>query len=169
MKLIVGVADMKLSRRPGEVIVTHGLGSCLGIAVHDASAGVGGLLHVMMPAASANPEKAEANPYMFVDTGVPAFLDALERAGANRRRAQVAVAGGAQVNGSDYFAIGRRNAVALKKVFWKSSVLVDAQDVGGTQARTMYLEIGSGRVWLSTAGQRKELFAGRPRAALVEV
>jgi len=29
--------------------------------------------------------------------------------------------------------------------------------VGGTAARTMYLEVGTGRVWLSTAGVEKEL------------
>ena len=74
MKQIVGVADMKVSTTPGDVIVTHALGSCLGIAVHDPVAGVGGLLHVMMPEGRMNQEKAEANPFMFVDTGVPVFF-----------------------------------------------------------------------------------------------
>ena len=44
MKHTVGVAAMKVSGEPGDIIVTHALGSCLGIAVHDEVAGVGGVL-----------------------------------------------------------------------------------------------------------------------------
>ena len=159
MKHVVGVADIKISTQPGDVIVTHALGSCLGIAVHDPVAAVGGLLHVMMPMSHVNPDKAKTNPYMFVDTGIPAFFRDIYEAGGIKGRLVIKVAGGANVNsiGNDRFQIGKRNYVILKKLFWKNSVLIDAEDVGGTSARTMYLEIGTGRTWLSTAGVQKEL------------
>jgi len=153
VKHVVGVADMKISPQSGDLIVTHALGSCLGLAAHDASAAVGGMLHVMMPTATANPEKAKANPWLFVDVAVPAFFAALEAAGASRRRCKLKVAGGAMVCGNDYFEIGKRNHIVLKKVLWKSGILIDAEDVGGNFARTMYMEIGSGRVWLSSGGK----------------
>ncbi len=158
-KKIVGVADMKISDTHGDVIVTHALGSCLGIAAHDARATVGGILHVMMPHSTVNPEKAKANPYMFIDTGVPAFFRSLYDAGAQKRQLVVRVAGGANIGAreQDRFAIGKRNFVMLKKLFWQNGVMIEAEDVGGNHARTMYLEIGSGRVWLSTAGQVKDL------------
>jgi len=150
---------MKMSTTPGDVIVTHALGSCLGIAVHDPVAGVGGLLHAMMPEGRMNQEKAAANPFMFVDTGVPAFFRELCGAGGVKARLVTKVAGGANVHnvGNDRFQIGKRNYVILKKLLWKNSVLIGAEDVGGTVARTMYLEIGTGRTWLSTAGVEKEL------------
>jgi len=159
MRVIVGVADMKLSDRSGDVIVTHALGSCLGIAVYDPVAVVGGLLHVMMPASTINPDKARVNPYMFVDTGVPAFFHELYGAGGLKSRLVVKVAGGANVHGNngDRFAVGKRNYITLKKMFWKNGILIDKEEVGGTVARTMYLEIGTGRVWLSTAGQERDL------------
>lgn len=159
MKHIVGVADMKVSASPGDVIVTHALGSCLGVAVHDPGAAVGGLLHVMMPQSNLNPEKARAHPFMFVDTGVPAFFQNVYQAGGLKGRLIVKVAGGANVHtgGEDRFAIGRRNYILLKKMFWKNGILIDAEDTGGAAPRTMYLQIGSGRVWLSTAGVEKEL------------
>ena len=159
MKHVVGVADMAVATGLGDVVVTHALGSCLGIAAHDPKAGVGGILHVMMPAASINPDKAESNPYMFVDAGVPAFFRELFARGAQKKRTIVKVAGGANVHctPNDRFAIGKRNYMMLKKVFWKNGVLIEADDVGGSCARTMYLEIGSGRVWLSTAGVTKDL------------
>ena len=163
MKHTVGVADMKMSGEPGDLIVTHALGSCLGIAVHDPVAQVGGLLHVMMPLSSINPEKAEANPFMFVDTGVPAFFRELYASGGDKARLTVQVAGGANVQdtGNDRFAIGKRNLIVLKKLFWKNGILIDAQEVGGASARTMYLEIGSGRTWITTAGKETELSARR--------
>ena len=39
---IVDVADMKVSAVKGDVLVTHALGSCLGITIHDPAAHVGG-------------------------------------------------------------------------------------------------------------------------------
>ncbi len=159
MRHIVGVADMKLSTTGGDVIVTHALGSCLGIAVHDPATGVGGLLHVMMPQGRMNPEKAATNPYMFVDTGVPAFFREIYNAGGVKSRLVVKVAGGANVHGigNDKFRIGKRNYIVLKKLLWRNSILIDAEDVGGRKARTMYLQTGTGRTWLSTAGVEKDL------------
>ena len=69
MKYIVGVADMKISAEKDDLIVTHALGSCLGITIYDPVACVGGMLHVMLPLSTIDPNKAAANPYMFVDTG----------------------------------------------------------------------------------------------------
>ena len=159
MKHIVGVADMKIAADSGDVVVTHALGSCLGIAAYDASVHVGGILHVMMPMSSINPEKAKANPFMFVDTGVPAFFRQLYEYGAQKRRLVVKVAGGANVQGKsdDRFAIGRRNYIILKKIFWKNNVMIESEDCGGSCARTLYLELSGGRTWISTAGQEKLL------------
>jgi len=159
MKLVVGVADMKIGTSTDDLVVTHALGSCLGIAAYDPSAHVGGILHVMMPVSSVNPDKARTNPYMFVDTGVPAFFRQLYNAGAIKGRLVVKVAGGANVNNvtRDTFAIGKRNFIMLKKIFWKNGVLIESTEVGGACARTMYLDISCGHVWLSTAGRERDL------------
>jgi len=95
---------------------------------------LGGLLHVMLPASNINPAKAQTNPYMFVDTGVPAFFRQLYAAGAVKGRLKVKVAGGAstQQAAEDRFAIGKRNHVTLRKMFWQNGILVDGEDVGGT-------------------------------------
>ncbi len=68
---IVGMADLKVTDGRNDRLVTYALGSCLGITVHDPVAGVGGMLHVMLPQSSIDADKAKANPAMFVDSGVP--------------------------------------------------------------------------------------------------
>ncbi|MBD3293493.1 MAG: chemotaxis protein CheD [Armatimonadia bacterium] len=162
MKHVVGVAEMAISSEPADTLITHALGSCLGIAAHDPRARIGGLLHVMMPMSRINPEKAKDNPCFFVDTGVPHFLDMLFERGARKQDLVVSVAGGACVNRSetDRFAIGKRNFVVFKKLLWKNGILIAAQDVGGDKARTMRIEIASGRVELSSGSERWELEPG---------
>ncbi len=156
--LIVGVADMKLSKQRGEIIVTHALGSCLGIAIYDPEACVGGIFHVMLPQSSVAPEKAATNPWMFVDTGTPQYFQEAYAAGAQKSRLIVKVAGGANVSqGEDFFAIGQRNITMLRKLFWKNGILIKGEDVGGHIARTMYLEIGTGRTWLHSSGREWEI------------
>ncbi len=140
------------------MLVTHALGSCLGIAAYDPEVPVGGILHVMLPTSSVNPEKAKANPYMFVDVGVPQLFKQLYAMGAEKRRIVVKVAGGANISGgSDFFAIGKRNFVILRKLFWKNGIMISGQDVAGSISRTMYLDISTGRTWLQSSGREWEL------------
>lgn len=156
--IVVGVADMKISSTPGDIIVTHALGSCLGIAIHDSLAHVGGIMHVMLPKAKISQEKADKNPMMFVDSGVPLFFKEAFAAGAARHRLVVKVAGGATTNrGDDVFAIGKRNCLMLRNIFWKNGILITKEDVGGFISRTLYLEIGTGRTWIHSDGKEWDL------------
>jgi len=57
----------------------------------------------------------------------------------------------------DFFAIGKRNIVIARKMFWKNNVLIAAEHVGGSIPRTLYLEIGSGLTWMTSTGIKVEL------------
>jgi chemotaxis protein CheD len=156
----VGVGDMKVSTQRGDLVITHALGSCLGITVHDPVAGVGGLLHVMLPLSTIDLVKAERNPFMFVDTGVPKLIVECFRAGAQKQRLEIMVAGGANSqNGdrNDLFQIGKRNMIMLRKLLWKNGLLLKSHDVGGSNSRTMSLEIGTGKVIIRSMGQMRNL------------
>lgn len=152
MKHVVVVADMKLGKG-GDVLVTHALGSCLGLMVHDPQAQVGGLLHAMLPLSKINPEKAANNPYMFVDMGVPRLFKEIYRIGGEKRRLVVKAAGCGQPLGkNEIFKIGERNFTVLKKLLWKNNVLLEADDVGGPAGRTVHFDIASGAIKVSSNG-----------------
>ena len=169
MRVIVGVADMQISASPEDELITHALGSCLGITAYDVRMGVGGLLHVMLPESRIDPGKAQANPYMFVDTGVPELFRACYRLGARKEHIVLRVAGGACTHGAaedDLFPIGARNMTMLRKLLWRNGVMIDAHDVGGCESRTMTLNLRDGSVTLRTNGQHKPL--GAPLRVPVE-
>ncbi|MBM3761965.1 MAG: chemotaxis protein CheD [Acidobacteria bacterium] len=152
--LAVGVGDLKVSGKSGETLVTYGLGSCIGVAIWDPVARVGGLLHFMLPESQSDPQKAKLNPALYADTGIPTLFKSAYQLGADKKRLQVRVAGGAQVlDGDGVFNIGKRNYLAMKKIFWKAGVMVHAEEVGGNVSRTLRLEVGTGKLLLQEAGE----------------
>jgi len=154
----VPISAMAVSRAREEVLVTYSLGSCVGLSLFDPRAGVAGLLHSMLPESSIDAEKARRCPAMFVDLGVRSLVDSLLAQGASRRGLVAKVAGGAAAfNDHGLFRIGERNVAALRKALWKNEILIAAEDVGGTHARTMYVSVATGRVILRTGPDQVEL------------
>jgi len=141
-----------------DTIVTHALGSCLGLMVYDPVAKVGGLLHAMLPLSKINPDKAKANPYMFVDTGVPTLFKALYEIGGQKTRMVIKAAGcGNPLGKNEMFKIGERNYTVLKKLLWKNNILLESEDVGGALSRTVHFNIATGQTIISSNGQKREL------------
>ena len=156
--VVVDIADFKVSNDPDTILITYSLGSCIGLAIYDPAARVGGLLHFMLPESTLSPEKARANPAMFCDTGVPRLFHVAYELGAQKSRLQVKVAGGAMLldeNGT--FNIGKRNYLALRKLLWKNGVLIDAEDVGGCISRTLSLNLATGAVAVKSRNREKPL------------
>jgi chemotaxis protein CheD len=154
---VVGVADCRVSNEADSSLITYALGSCIAVVIHDPVSQVGGLLHLMLPESSLAREKAGENPYMFADTGIPLLFRRAYSAGAEKQRLVVRLAGGAQVlDDGGVFNIGKRNYLAVRKVLWKAGVLIHAEAVGGTESRTVRLDIASGRLLLRTGGGKEE-------------
>jgi chemotaxis protein CheD len=146
---------MKISSSPEDEIITFALGSCLGITIYDPVAHVGGMVHVMLPSSAIDPVKASMNPCMFVDTGVKNLFLESYKAGAQRNRLVVFAAGGACANGleqDDYFQIGKRNVTVLRSLLWKNGIILANSDFGGNLARTMSLEMSTGKVLIRING-----------------
>jgi chemotaxis protein CheD len=155
---VVSISDIKVSDREDETIITYSLGSCIGMAVFDPVRKIGGMIHYMLPASKIAPEKAKANPAMFADTGVPVLLNHLLQNGAEKSRLLIKIAGGAQLmDDNKVFNIGERNLLMLRKILWANNLLIKAQHVGGAVARTLKLEIATGRVTVRFQGTEVEL------------
>ncbi len=159
--VVVGVAELRLARAPDERLITYALGSCLGVVIHDPVAGVAGLLHAMLPDSAIDRAKAERNPAMFVDTGVPLLFRESYKLGARKERLVVKVAGGAHsgpADADDAFQIGKRNLLMLRRLLWKNNVFLHAHDVGGCQtSRTLVVDVATGAVTVRSHGAESAL------------
>ncbi|MBI5685799.1 MAG: chemotaxis protein CheD [Verrucomicrobia bacterium] len=156
--VVVGIGGMAISDSPDESLVAHSLGSCLGVTFYDPVLKVGGMAHCMLPLSRIDKEKAKAKPGLFVDIGVPKLIEAMLRRGCRKKNLVARVAGAARVmDRANFFRIGERNHAVFRKIMWKNGLFIRAEDIGGDQARTLRLEIETGRVVVQSEGREREL------------
>ena len=133
-RIRVGVAEYAVSTT-GTALSTCGLGSCIGIALYDPTTEIGGLGHVMLPAAPG----PVVDVARFADTCVPALLGGLRRVGAEADAIRAKLAGGSSTVSfsTDAGTIGAQNATAVRAALAERDVPVVAEDVGGEYGRSL--------------------------------
>lgn len=85
----------------GMVIGKHGLlkaflGSCVGLALHDSRANLGGILHILLPQPVCDIPDYHLTYY--ASTGIPVFIDAMKEQGAKPESMSAFIAGGALID-----------------------------------------------------------------------
>ena len=157
-RVVIGLAEMAVSNNPSAILTTYALGSCIGVVLYDPVMRVGGLLHAMLPDSTIDPVKAQAQPGMFVDTGMPALLRGACQMRADRRRLLIFVVGGARImDDRNLFNIGGRNVAAFAEWLRLENLHVNGEQVGGQVNRTVSLTVGTGRITLKVAGVTQEV------------
>ena len=148
-RIVVGIGEYAVADSPDATLVTHALGSCIAVCLWDQDAGVGGLLHFLLPESKLNPERAKRQPGTFADTGIPLLFQSAYKRGATKGRCRVRLLGGASVTVGGTTDVGRRNLLAAKKMLWQNGVMVHGEAVGGHEVRTVRFSVGDGRVLVS--------------------
>ena len=155
MKIVIGISDAYVSNEPGDLLITHSLGSCIGIGLYDPVAKVGALLHYMLPQGSLDPKKSQTDPFRFGDVAIPKLFELAYKLGATKPNIKVVMAGGANVlKNQNVFNIGHRNITIARKLFWKNRIFVESEEVGGEIPRTLSLDMSSGCFYLQSKGVR---------------
>ncbi len=153
-RVVVGVGDMGVSNNPQITLSTYALGSCVAVVVYDPVARAGGLLHLMLPDSSISPVKAQNQPAMFADTGLPLLFRSLQGVRADPGRMHLFLAGGANVLcDADMFRIGERNIQACDDYLGRQGFTVRRSSLRGTINRTVHLNIATGDITLKTPHQ----------------
>jgi chemotaxis protein CheD len=161
-ELMVRMAEIAASQHPGDVLVSLGLGSCIGVALMDESRRAVGLAHVVLPSSSeAGPGRGSAPK--FADTAVPLLIDEVSNLGAARRSLFAVLVGGAQMFslGGPSMDVGSRNAAAVRDALSAAAIPVRAEVVGGSIGRTIRVYVGTGQVTCKEAGGKEiDVLAG---------
>jgi chemotaxis protein CheD len=157
------MGEMVVSSDPNEELVALGLGSCIGLAIVDRTAGVAGLAHIVLPESNDRGDQVGK----CADTAVPELIAKMRKAGAVERRFETAIVGGARMfEMSGGLDIGARNEAAVRSALARARVTVSAAKTGGNAGRTLKVTVGDLAVTARSAGQQPEtLLQGRaPRA-----
>jgi chemotaxis protein CheD len=152
--LVAGIGEMVFSSSPDSHLVAYGLGSCVALAAWDPGTRLGGLAHFMLPSGRAN----GSGPVKFIDSGLDAFLSALEARGAVASRVVLKAAGAASMLAiGSGLAIGTRNAETMQAGLTQRGLRLTAVALGGTAGRTVQLEVADGRFLVKSLSSVTEL------------
>ncbi|NMA70072.1 MAG: chemotaxis protein CheD [Desulfitobacterium sp.] len=145
----VGMADLKVAKSPN-ILMTAGLGSCIGICIHDPFRKVGGMAHIMLPNSNGN----DSNPAKYADTAVELLIKEIINLGGSKTRLRAKIAGGAQMfsfaGKPPVLKIGDRNAEAVVAELKRLGIPLLVSDVGGSFGRTIHFDVGSGALKVRT-------------------
>lgn len=156
-KITIGIADMKMAQSSG-MLITYALGSCIGICLYDQKIKLGALIHIMLPL---NMEPGRKNTMKYADTGIRETLKMMEAKGASRNRITAKIAGGAkmfEIKGGSLSNIGQRNIESVHNTLKREGIKLLQEDVGGTVARTLLFDVGTGLGCVRCYGKPEHIF-----------
>jgi chemotaxis protein CheD len=158
-EIAVRMGEIAVSSNPGDVLISLGLGSCIGLALVDQRRGIAGLAHVMLPEAIAG-----GGPIgKFADVAVPALVEQTTALGTSRAMLSAVLVGGAQMfalGGSGALDIGVRNDTAVRVALAKERITIVAAETGGSQGRTIRVMPGGAVLSKAAGGAEIELMPG---------
>jgi chemotaxis protein CheD len=150
---MVRMGELAVTRSQDDVLVSIGLGSCIGLAVLDRGGGLAGLAHIMLPAAGAN--DLNTGDAKFADVAVKRLVAELTTLGADPSRLEAVLVGGAQMfggGGSSTLDIGSRNEDATRAALSELDVPVRAAATAGSKGRTIRVRVSPLVVQVKEAG-----------------
>jgi chemotaxis protein CheD len=159
---MVRMGELAVSSRPGHVLVSLGLGSCIGLALLDRRMGIAGLAHIVLPQSQGH---GHDNPRKFADLAIPQMLGQLEDLGARKLRLEAALVGGASMFAvsAASLEVGQRNEAAVRDLLKGLRIPVVAEATGGSRGRTIRVDVATSAVTVREAGgKEEELLVGSP-------
>lgn len=147
----VKIADYAVLKEEG-VLITVGLGSCVGIALYDPFARVAGLAHILL--SDSTQFRNNTNPAKFADTAIPVLIREMVGTGARVNRLNAKIAGGSQLFSFEksVISVGEKNIQAVRRTLTDLHIPLVGEDVGGRSGRTMKFYVEDGRVAVTTVG-----------------
>jgi chemotaxis protein CheD len=148
--VIVGIGEYAINSAEDEVIITHALGSCVALLIHNPFTKDTALAHIVLPQLNRHhvAPHLRDKPAYYADIIVPQLMDCfLRNALINKNRLQIHLVGGADsLNQDDVFRVGMRNTDMIKKILRSYGVIPCYMDVGGNISRTVQINVNDGNV-----------------------
>jgi len=149
-KIIIGIGEYRAADS-SFILVTLGLGSCVGVCLRDSKNLIGGLIHVMLPESGG---KQVPKPGKYADTGIPILIEEMKKIGAKISGLEAKIGGGASMfkNSGSSMEVGKRNTEAVKEVLKSLGIRIISEDIFGNRARSLEFDIKTGDLNIRKVG-----------------
>lgn len=142
-KFVIGIAELAVAPA-SNYLVTIGLGSCVATVIWDKRRKIGGMIHTILPSIGEMPPSRTEPKTKFADSGIPILIEKIIRKGGRRRDLVAKIAGGSQMFAISSMMIGKKNVKSAKKTLMLEKIPLIAEDVFGTQGRTIIFDTSTG-------------------------
>lgn len=141
--------------RAGAVLAALGLGSCVAIILHDGSARLGGLAHVVLPSTSLS--RLRDKPGRSAETAVPFLIAELQIQGAEAVRLRARLVGGASMFAgllsAGAVSMGERNLLAARTALRGAGIPIVGEATGESFGRSVWFDVGQGTAVVRAVGR----------------
>lgn len=148
---MVRMGELAATSVDGAVLVSLGLGSCIGLALLDRRTGLAGLAHIVLPSSSGH---AASCSHKFADRAVPELIERVVAEGGRRPMLEAVLVGGASMfaGSTPSLDVGQRNEAAVRDQLAAHRVPVIAAKTGGARGRTIRVHVASGLITVRESG-----------------
>lgn len=152
MREIVIKPDQMTVTRGDAVLTTKALGSSIAVCMFDTEAGIGGMVHTLLPDSRISIRGNDTLKY--ADTAIEALYGAMKEAGAAASAIRVKLVGGAKIfcfSGQDRQPdTGRENIISARKKLQELELTVVAEDTGENYGRSVHFNVSDGKLEIET-------------------
>ena len=144
MKEIVDVqiGEVRAERRK-VILQSKAIGSCIAIVAYDAAKNIGAIAHVMLPG-SAPASKNPGEKTKYAANAIDAMVGQMAELGSKSDDIEVALVGGGNILNREDDTICKDNIESALELLEKKRLKVKAQAVGGTNRRSVSLDVEHG-------------------------
>lgn len=149
----VETGEVKVTKEP-VILRSLAIGSCVVAAAFDKSQKIGGLAHIMLPGRSLNVR--ETNKTKYAEDAIDDLLKRLGDLGVKRENLEMSLIGGADIIGQRDISCKIVNSVLdyLREL----GIEIKRQRLGGTQRRSITLNIKTGGVFFTEGDSEEKKF-----------
>lgn len=126
------------------ILKSSPIGSCIVIAAYDTSEQIGAMAHFMLPGKA--PDKKDYQKIRYVAEALEELINGMNELGSKEKNIEVCLVGGANVIKRENDTIAGDNIASVNELLKKRNIIIRAKSVGGTERRSVSLDVETGSV-----------------------
>lgn len=146
--------EVKVAKK-NTILKSNAIGSCIVITAYDRQRQIGALAHIMLPGKA--PENRVFQKTRYASDAIDELIYILKLNGANENNIEVCLAGGANVLKRKDDNIRQDIIVSVEELLKKRKIKIKAKSLGGTERRSISLDLDNGKVYYSVGDGPEKL------------